>query len=101
MPAKQVVSEHDKRMAYANERFANAGVPGWQTDRGRIYILYGPPTTIESNALLCPSERWNYDRISGVGDRIHIDFVDEAGRGDFRMVQVINARDYTERPIRD
>ena len=33
--------EHYRRIAYANEHFA-AGIPGWKTDRGRIYIMYGP-----------------------------------------------------------
>ena len=33
--------EHYRRMAYANEHFA-AGIPGWKTDRGRMYIMYGP-----------------------------------------------------------
>ena len=33
--------EHYRRMAYANERFAS-GIPGWRTDRGQIYIKYGP-----------------------------------------------------------
>src|SRR5262249_11814189 len=32
--------EHYQRIAYANEHFA-AGVPGWKTDRGRIYIVFG------------------------------------------------------------
>jgi len=34
--------QHYRRLAYANTHFA-AGVPGWKTDRGRMYILYGPP----------------------------------------------------------
>src|SRR3974390_2029168 len=33
--------DHYARIAYANEHFA-AGIPGWKTDRGRIYIVYGP-----------------------------------------------------------
>ncbi len=32
--------EHYRRIAYANEHFAS-GIPGWKTDRGRIYIEYG------------------------------------------------------------
>src|ERR1019366_10399770 len=40
--------EHYRRIAYANERFAS-GVPGWRTDRGRTYIVYGPPDEIESH----------------------------------------------------
>ncbi len=33
--------EHYRRIAYANEHYAS-GIPGWKTDRGRIYIIYGP-----------------------------------------------------------
>src|ERR1700730_16412745 len=40
--------EHYRRMAYANEQFA-AGIPGWKSDRGRIYIMYGPADEIESH----------------------------------------------------
>src|ERR1700745_3205046 len=39
--------EHYRRIAYANEHFA-AGIPGWKTDRGRMYIPFGPPAQIES-----------------------------------------------------
>ena len=40
--------EHYRRIAYANEHFA-AGVPGWRTDRGRMYIMYGKPDEIEAH----------------------------------------------------
>ena len=41
--------EHYRRIAYANEHFAS-GIPGWRTDRGRIYIQYGPPDEIEAHS---------------------------------------------------
>jgi GWxTD domain-containing protein len=40
--------EHYARIAYANEHFA-AGIPGWKSDRGRIYIMYGKPDEIDSH----------------------------------------------------
>src|SRR6201998_2876521 len=40
--------EHYRRIAYANEHFA-AGIPGWRTDRGRIYIMYGAPDEIDAH----------------------------------------------------
>src|ERR1700730_3922740 len=40
--------EHYRRIAYTNERFAS-GIPGWRTDRGRIYIIWGKPDEIESH----------------------------------------------------
>ena len=42
--------EHYRRIAYANEHYA-AGIPGWKTDRGRIYVMYGPPTSIDSHPM--------------------------------------------------
>src|SRR5208283_3218279 len=40
--------EHYRRIAYANEHYA-AGIPGWKTDRGRIYIMYGPADEVDSH----------------------------------------------------
>jgi GWxTD domain-containing protein len=55
--------EHYRRIAYANERF-RAAEPGWRTDRGRIYITWGPPDQIESHPSgdsgTGPFEIWRY-----------------------------------------
>src|SRR5271156_6818708 len=40
--------EHYRRIAYANEHYA-AGIPGWKTDRGQIYIMYGPADEVDSH----------------------------------------------------
>src|SRR5215469_13676510 len=48
--------EHYRRIAYANEHFA-ASIPGWKTDRGRVYIVLGPPDEIESHSEPLSSER--------------------------------------------
>ena len=45
--------EHYRRIAYANERYAS-GIPGWKSDRGRIYITFGPPDEIESHRNVVP-----------------------------------------------
>ncbi|MBV9572803.1 MAG: GWxTD domain-containing protein, partial [Acidobacteriales bacterium] len=74
--------EHYRRIAYANEHFA-AGIPGWKTDRGRMYIMYGPPDEIDSHpsggsyerpmeegggeTSTFPFEDWRYRYIDGVG----------------------------------
>jgi GWxTD domain-containing protein len=87
--------EHYRRIAYANERFPS-GVPGWRTDRGRIYITYGPPEEIEShpsgsNARTYPFEIWRYTSIKGVGDDVWIEFVDTKQDGDYRMLTMRDA----------
>jgi len=80
--------EHYRRITYVNEHFASS-VPGWKTDRGRIYIMYGPPDEVESHPTRekgeFPFERWFYRHIEGIGDKIVVEFVDRTGNGDYRI----------------
>lgn len=92
--------EHYRRIAYANEHFA-AGMPGWRTDRGRIYVIYGPPTSIDSHPMGGPYQRsaeegggqtetfpfevWRYRYLEGIGQEIEIEFVDDCGCGAYEM----------------
>lgn len=92
--------EHYRRIAYANEHFA-AGVPGWKTDRGRMYIVYGPPDEIESHpsggtyerpieegggeTSTFPFEDWRYRYIEGIGQEIIMEFVDTCMCGEYHM----------------
>ena len=48
--------EHYRRIAWANDRFAS-GIPGWKTDRGQIYIKFGPPDENDSHTSGGPGER--------------------------------------------
>ncbi len=98
--------EHYRRIAYANEHFAS-GIPGWKTDRGRAYIMYGPPVEIEDHAggenyirkpnegggetAVYPFQVWRYRHIEGVGDDIEIEFVDRSWTGEYR--QAMNSWD--------
>ena len=47
--------EHYRRIAYANEHFAS-GIPGWKTDRGRIYVIWGKPDELESPKTITPPQ---------------------------------------------
>jgi TonB family protein len=77
--------EHYRRLAYTNQHFA-AGLPGWKTDRGHIYIVYGPPDEIESHPRGNGSiEIWLYHHIEDIGDNATLTFVDGTGQGDFRL----------------
>jgi GWxTD domain-containing protein len=92
--------EHYARIAYANEHFA-AGIPGWKTDRGRIYIMYGKPDEIDSHpsggtyerpmeegggeTSTYPFEDWRYRYLEGVGQEVIIEFVDTCMCGDYHM----------------
>jgi GWxTD domain-containing protein len=79
--------EHYRRVTFANGHFA-FGVPGWRTDRGHIYILYGPPDEVVSQppAGGGSTEIWLYHHMEGVGDNVTFTFVDSTGRGDFRLL---------------
>jgi GWxTD domain-containing protein len=92
--------EHYRRIAYANEHYA-AGMPGWRTDRGRIYVMYGPPTSIDSHPMGGPYQRpaeegggststfpfevWRYRYLEGIGQEIEIEFVDDCSCGAYEM----------------
>ena len=92
--------EHYERIAYANERFAS-GIPGWKTDRGRIYIVYGKPDEIESHpsggtydrpieegggtTSTFPFEIWRYRYIEGIGNEVLLEFVDPSMSGEYHM----------------
>jgi GWxTD domain-containing protein len=94
--------EHYRRIAYANERYAS-GIQGWRTDRGRIYITFGPPDEIDSHpsggsysrpmsegggeTSTYPFETWRYRYLegNGLGTNVEIEFVDTTMSGEYRM----------------
>ncbi|HUG44577.1 MAG TPA: GWxTD domain-containing protein, partial [Acidobacteriota bacterium] len=92
--------EHYRRIAYANQHFGS-GIPGWKTDRGRIYIMFGPPDESEYHSggqnytrahhegggrtSTYPFEIWRYRQISGVGSDVEMEFVDRSWTGEFRL----------------
>ena len=100
--------EHYRRIAYANEHFA-AGKQGWRTDRGRIYIAYGPPDEIESHASgglynrsieegggstsTYPFEKWRYRYIEGIGNEVILEFVDQCMCNEYRLTMDPNEKD--------
>ncbi len=100
--------EYYERIAYANERFAS-GIPGWKTDRGRVYIAWGKPDSIESHPTggmynrpswegggstsTYPFEVWFYRHLEGVGDGIEIEFVDPTGTGEYRLARDSQEKD--------
>ncbi len=100
--------EYYERIAYANEHFAS-GIPGWKTDRGRIWIMYGKPHEREThpmggnynrpsyegggNTSTYPFEIWFYRYLPGVGSGIEIEFVDPTGSGEYRIARNPNEKD--------
>ena len=100
--------EHYRRIEYANEHFP-AGMPGWKTDRGRIYIVFGPPDEIESHpsggqyqrpmdegggsTSTYPFEDWRYRHIDGIGEEVIVEFVDDCMCGAYEMTMDRSKKD--------
>ena len=100
--------EYYERIAYANEHFSS-GIPGWKTDRGRIWIMYGKPDGRETHPMggayerpsyegggsttTYPFEVWFYRYLPGVGSGIEIEFVDPTGSGEYRIARNPNEKD--------
>ena len=100
--------EHYRRIAYANDTFAS-GIPGWKTDRGMIYIKYGPPDEREEHpsggtydrpieegggtTTVYPFEKWRYRYIEGIGNDVNIEFVDPSMTGEYHMTMDPSEKD--------
>ena len=100
--------EYYERIAYANEHFTS-GIPGWKTDRGRIWIMYGKPDERETHPMggsyerpswegggstsTYPFEIWFYRYLAGVGSGVEIEFVDPTGSGEYRIARNPNEKD--------
>jgi|SRR5579863_1488464 len=85
-------AEHYRRIGYANEHFGSkAETPGWKTDRGRIYIAFGPPDEIDSHPVASatkpPYEDWRYRFIERIGNDVHMEFADTELNGEFHMTR--------------
>src|SRR6266481_7229952 len=101
-PINPVREEHYRRLAYADEHFAS-GIPGRKTDRGHIYIIWGPPDEIESHptggtferspeqgggsSTSYPWELWRYRHLEGIGENMEIEFVDPSGSGEYHITR--------------
>ena len=90
----EMKEENYRRIAYANDNFSS-GIPGWQTDRGMIYIKYGPPDAMKSlgaTATTYPVELWYYRDTTGFGTPAEFEFVDPTMTGRYHLT-----RDPTEK----
>ncbi len=108
LPDNDFKEEHYRRIAYANEHYAS-GIPGWKTDRGRLYIMWGPPDEIESHPTggtydrpmeegggstsTYPWETWRWRYLEGIGENVIIEFVDPSGSGEYHMTMDPSEKD--------
>jgi len=83
--------EHYRRIAYASERFPTSTQPGWRSDRGRVYIIFGPPDENESHpagdGTSPPYEIWRYAWIENLGANVALTFYDPERTGAYRLLQ--------------
>src|ERR1700722_7202679 len=100
--------EHYRRIAYANEHFSS-GIPGWKTDRGRIYIMWGPADEVQSHpsggsydrpanegggeTSTYPFEDWRYRYLEGIGENVEIEFVDPTMSGEYKLTMDPSEKD--------
>ncbi len=108
LPDNDFKEEHYRRIAYANEHFAS-GIPGWKTDRGRMYIMWGPADEVESHptggtydrpmeegggsTTTYPFETWRYRYMEGIGENVIWEFVDPSGSGEFHLTMDPSEKD--------
>jgi len=82
--------EHYRRLAYVNQRFAFSSRPGWQSDRGRIFIIHGKPDELEDHPAgpggTYPYTKWTYRYVEGIGANVDFVFIDPARNGEYRLV---------------
>jgi GWxTD domain-containing protein len=105
--------EHYRRIAYANERF-KSGLPGWKTDRGRIYVQYGPADEVEAHpsggaytrpaeqgggtTYTSPFQMWRYRFIEGIGQNVVLTFVDGERNGEYHLTTNLSEKDALAQP---
>jgi GWxTD domain-containing protein len=110
LPENDFKEEHYRRIAYANEHFAS-GIPGWRTDRGRIYIIWGPADEVDSHptggtydrpmeegggsTTTYPWETWRYRYLEGegLGNNVILEFVDPSGTGEYHLTMDPSEKD--------
>src|SRR6266849_3408265 len=108
LPENDFKEEHYRRIAYANEHYAS-GVPGWRTDRGRMYIMWGPADEVESHPTggtydrpmeegggstsTYPWETWRWRYLEGIGENLILEFVDPSGSGEYHLTMDPSEKD--------
>ncbi|MBN1222645.1 MAG: GWxTD domain-containing protein [Candidatus Aminicenantes bacterium] len=97
-PENEFKLDYYRRIALANKFFSSGGIQGWRTDRGRIYIILGPPNEIQrdmtpsgsyATAFHGPKEVWNYWGLPNpkLPYNVEFVFVDKLGTENYVLEQ--------------
>ena len=108
LPDNDFKEEHYRRIAFANEHYAS-GIPGWKTDRGRLYIMWGPADEVDSHptggtydrpmeegggsTTTYPWETWRWRYLEGIGENVIVEFVDPSGSGEYHLTMDPSEKD--------
>ncbi|MHB8093372.1 MAG: GWxTD domain-containing protein [Candidatus Aminicenantales bacterium] len=95
-PENEFKTVYYKRIALANKSFGASGISGWRTDRGKIFILLGPPQEIQRDfnpestnplTMNAARETWNYWNLANprLPYNLEFSFLDKHGTGNFAM----------------
>jgi len=109
-PENEFKIAYYRRIALANKFFTVGGTPGWKTDRGRVFILLGPPSEIQSDYLYGRSsinrpgavkEIWTYWNLPNpdLPYTLEFTFVDPYGTGDFKLETSLGYKDNASFPF--
>lgn len=100
-PENEFKMAYYKRIAIANKVFSTGKKDGWRTDRGKIFILLGPPQEIQYDSMPIQSalsyyhgdrEIWNYWGLENprLPYNLEFVFVDKFGSGDYIFEESLN-----------
>jgi len=90
-PQNEFKTEHYRRLNYVNQFFGRSSpLPGWKTDRGRIYIILGEPNDIQRStgkSEVYPNEIWFYQGKTeqGLPAGFNIVFFQKHGSGEYKL----------------
>jgi GWxTD domain-containing protein len=83
-------TEFYRRIVFANEKYGSKLLAGRNTDRGRLYVIFGQPESVDGNsdrstgpAAPHSIETWHYNFIKGIGENVQIHFEYSARYDDF------------------
>lgn len=86
-PEHEFFERYFERIREANERFGDMGQPGWLTDRGAVYVTFGPPDEVlrylDAQARTDNSQVWLYEE--SLGFELRLVFTDESASGMYRL----------------
>jgi GWxTD domain-containing protein len=84
-PEHEGLRTYFARLRVANERFADEGPSGWQSDRGEVYVTLGEPDQVLEQGDNSFNQRgraqlWTYHQY-----RLQLVFIDQSGFGRWRL----------------